>query len=81
MPCSSAKALTSRRKRLPIFCSNAGEGIGKPRCSVKKVTTWPPTCSVGTYAFRYNRSMQPRSRSTWPSSTSLMFTTLVIAIA
>ena len=27
-------------------------GSGDPRCSVRNGTTWPPTCSLGTYAFR-----------------------------
>lgn len=29
-----------------------------------KVTTWPPTCTFGTYTFRYSLSPQVRSSST-----------------
>lgn len=48
IPPRSAKASTSRRNLSPIRRNSAGEGIGKPRCSVRNDTTWPPTWSRGT---------------------------------
>ena len=48
----AAKPFTSRRKRLPIFSITAGEAIGLPRCSLQNRSTCPPTCRLGTYAFR-----------------------------
>ena len=45
---SSAKVVTARRNRVPIFSITAGEGIGNPRCWVMKETTCPPTCKEGT---------------------------------
>jgi len=48
---ASANDCTARRNCCPICCRHAGDGIGYPRCR-RNETTWPPTCSVGTYKFR-----------------------------
>ena len=45
---SSANRLTARRNAVPIFSKIAGDGIGLPRYAVKKDTTCPPTCKLGT---------------------------------
>ena len=47
MSCSAAKAFTSRRKRLPIFSSSAGEGIGKPRCCGEEGHHLPAHLQIG----------------------------------
>jgi hypothetical protein len=33
---------------VPMRLNRAGEGISLPRCSVKNMTTCPPTCRFGT---------------------------------
>jgi hypothetical protein len=43
-----ANRATAARNRSPILANSAGEGIGLPKCWVKKVTTWPLTCKFGT---------------------------------
>ena len=43
-----ANAFTSVLNRSPIRLNSAGDGTGLPRCSVRNVTTCPPTCRVGT---------------------------------
>jgi hypothetical protein len=48
MPCSWAKAATAWRKRSPMRLNRAGDGTSLPRCWVRNVTTWPPTCRLGT---------------------------------
>jgi len=44
--------LSEGRDRLaeavPMRLNRAGEGTSLPRCWVKNVTTWPPTCKLGT---------------------------------
>jgi len=45
---SSANDRTARRNAVPIFSRIAGDGIGLPRCCVRKLTTWPPACRFGT---------------------------------
>src|SRR4030095_6543281 len=47
-----AKRPTACRNRSPIGMNSAGEGIGWPRCCVRKTTTCPPTCRLGTYPLR-----------------------------
>jgi hypothetical protein len=49
---SSANRATALRNADPILSKIAGDGIGLPRCAVKKLTTCPPTCRFGTYALR-----------------------------
>jgi hypothetical protein len=44
----SAKRATAFRNAVPIFSKIAGDGIGLPRCAVRKLTTCPPTCRFGT---------------------------------
>lgn len=78
MSLAFANASTSRRNRLPIFSITAGDEIGIPRCSRQNRSTWAPTCNLGTYAFRYNRSTHTTSRPTWPSNTSLMLVTVAM---
>ena len=39
MSWSAANPATSRRNRSPIFSRIAGDGIGNPKCAVKKPTT------------------------------------------
>ncbi len=48
MSLSPANAVTALRNAVPIVLNNAGDGTGLPRCSHKKVTTWPETCRLGT---------------------------------
>jgi hypothetical protein len=48
----AANRSTAARKLLPSLVKVAGEGIGLPRCWVRKPTTCPPTWRFGTYAFR-----------------------------
>jgi hypothetical protein len=45
---SSANRPTAFRNADPILSKIGGEGIGLPRCAVKKDTTCPPTCRFGT---------------------------------
>ena len=39
---------TALRNAVPILSKIAGDGIGYPRCAVRKLTTCPPTCRFGT---------------------------------
>lgn len=39
-------------ERQPDLLEDRRGGNRIPRCWVKKLTTCPPTCSIGTYAFR-----------------------------
>ncbi|MDQ1357290.1 MAG: hypothetical protein QOG44_1663 [Acidimicrobiaceae bacterium] len=50
-------------KRFPIFSITAGDAMGCPRCR-QNSATWPPTCNLGTYPFKYSRSMQSMSSTT-----------------
>jgi hypothetical protein len=52
MLCSAANSTTALRNRNPIRSKIAGDGIGNPKCWVKKLTTWPDTCKVGTQPLR-----------------------------
>lgn len=46
--CRLAKLATATRKALPIRLDQGWGGDGLMRCWLKKVTTWPLTCRVGT---------------------------------
>ncbi|HYZ07127.1 MAG TPA: hypothetical protein VE709_00735, partial [Pseudonocardiaceae bacterium] len=48
MSLSAANSATALRNRSPMRSKIAGEGIGNPRCRVRKLTTCPGTCRVGT---------------------------------
>jgi hypothetical protein len=52
MSCSTAKSATALRNPTPIRSKTAGDGIGNPRCRVKKLTTCPGTCKFGTQPFK-----------------------------
>ena len=41
----------SAANAVPIFSRIAGDGIGLPRCWVRKLMTCPPTCRFGRYRF------------------------------
>ena len=52
MSLAAANSVTALRNRSPIFSRIAGDGIGKPRWWVRKLTTWPDTCRLGTQPLR-----------------------------
>jgi hypothetical protein len=54
----SANVVTSRTNRSCRGRRRAGDGIGLPKCSFRYQHNCPEVCSVGTYPFRYSRSMQ-----------------------
>jgi hypothetical protein len=47
-----AKEATARRNASPRRSSSAGEGIGLCPWAVRKLTTWPPTTTLGTDKIR-----------------------------
>jgi hypothetical protein len=49
---SRANSVTALRNRNPILSRIAGDGIGNPRCPVRKLTTWPDICRLGTNPLR-----------------------------
>ena len=52
MSLAAAYSVTALRNRSPIFSRIAGDGIGKPRWWVRKLTTCPDTCRLGTQPLR-----------------------------
>src|SRR5215212_3241780 len=45
-----SEAADRLRNTVPILSKIAGDGIGFPRCAVRKLTTCPPTCRLFTQA-------------------------------
>ena len=52
MPPSAANSTTALQNPNPIRSRIAGDGIENPRSWVRKLTTWPGTCRVGTHPLR-----------------------------
>ena len=70
MSWSAAKRFSPATKRFVMGAISADDGTGLPRTVRKNQATPAPACSIGTYTFRYIRSMHSNSSVVCSASTS-----------